>query len=85
MILVSQFFDVNNSIPYGSVVFDIVMLLPDNEYITYALNKMPDTGFAVLMSLLANITIPKELLERFASRRALDLENPATQTTAQIF
>ncbi len=73
MILISQFFGVNDSIPSGSVVFYIVMLLtPDNEYITYALNRMMDTGFGVLMSIVVNIALPRELLERFMSRKALD-------------
>lgn len=73
MILVSQFFGVNDSIPSGSVVFYIVMLLtPDDEYITYALNRMLDTGIGVLMSILVNIALPRELLERFMSRKALD-------------
>lgn len=73
MILISQFFRVNDSIPSGSVVFYIVMLLtPDDQYITYALNRMLDTGFGVFMSILVNIAMPRELFERFMSRKALD-------------
>lgn len=73
MILISQFFGVNDSIPSGSVVFYIVMLLtPDDQYITYALNRMLDTGFGVLMSILVNVALPRELFERFMSRKALD-------------
>lgn len=73
MILFCQFFGVNDSIPAGSVVFYIVMLLtPPDEYITYPLNRMLDTGIGVLMSILVNIALPRELFERFMSRRAID-------------
>ena len=73
MILFCQFFGVNDCIPSGSVVFYIVMLLtPADEYITYPLNRMLDTGIGVLMSILVNIALPRELFERFMSRRALD-------------
>lgn len=73
MILICQFFGVNDAIPSGSVVFYIVMLLtPDNQYVTYALNRMLDTGIGVLMSILVNIALPRELFERFMSRKSLD-------------
>ncbi|WMJ84125.1 FUSC family protein [Oscillospiraceae bacterium LTW-04] len=73
MILISQFFGVNDSIPSGSVVFYIVMLLtPDEDYITYPLNRMLDTGIGVMMSILVNIALPRELFERFMSKKALD-------------
>lgn len=73
MILISQFFGVNDSIPSGSVVFYIVMLLtPDQDYISYPLNRMLDTGIGVMMSILVNIAMPRELFERFMSQKALD-------------
>lgn len=73
MILISQFFGVNDSIPSGSVVFYIVMLLtPDQDYITYPLNRMLDTGIGVMMSILVNIALPRELFEKFMSPKALD-------------
>ena len=73
MILICQFFGENDAFPTGSVVFYIVMLLtPDNQYVTYALNRMLDTGIGVLMSILVNIALPRELFERFLSRKALD-------------
>ncbi len=73
MILISQFFGVNDSIPSGSVVFYIVMLLtPDQDYITYPLNRMLDTGIGVMMSILVNIALPRELFEKFMSKKALD-------------
>lgn len=65
MILVSQLFNVNASIPSGSVVFYIVMLnTPENEYISYALARMLDTGIGVMMSILVNIALPRELFKR---------------------
>jgi len=66
MILVSQFFHVNASIPSGSVVFYIVMLnTPENQYISYALNRMLDTGIGVILSILVNIALPRELFYSF--------------------
>lgn len=73
MILACQLFGVNDCIPSSSVVFYIVMLLtPADEYISYPLNRMLDTAIGVLMSILVNIALPRELLERFMSRKALD-------------
>ena len=80
MIVVSQIFHVNAAIPSGSVVFYIVMLnTPENQYISYALNRMLDTGVGVILSILVNIALPREffhlfLTDRQITQRLSDLE-----------
>ena len=76
MIYISQIFKVNGAIPSGSVVFYIVMLnTPENQYVTYALNRMLDTGIGVLLSILVNIALPRELFAGWSSRdRLIELE-----------
>ena len=76
MIIVSQIFHVNGAIPSGSVVFYIVMLnTPENQYLSYALNRMLDTGIGVLLSILVNIALPRELFAGWSSRdRLIELE-----------
>ena len=75
MNLASQFFHANDAIPPGSVVFYIVMLnTPENEYISYALDRMFDTGFGVILSILVNVAMPREFFERHMSRRRLEEE-----------
>ncbi|MEG2501239.1 MAG: hypothetical protein RSA78_09250, partial [Oscillospiraceae bacterium] len=45
----------NGAIQAGAVVFYIVMLnTPENSYISYALNRMLDTGIGVMMSVFIN-------------------------------
>lgn len=69
LIFLSQIFHVTGSIQAGSVVFFIVMLnTPENEYVSYAINRMIDTGFGVLMSILINDLLSVEFLERFTRR-----------------
>lgn len=80
MILISQIFHVNGSIPSGSVVFYIVMLnTPENQYISYALNRMLDTGIGVIISILVNIALPRELFEGFSSKPQNEREQTETQ------
>lgn len=63
------------AIQAGSVVFFIVMLnTPENEYISYGLNRMADTGFGVGMSLLINYLLPRRLCDRIAGRGAVEEE-----------
>ena len=80
MNLASQFFHANDAIPPASVVFYIVMLnTPENEYISYALNRMFDTGFGVVLSILVNVALPREFFERHMSRRRLKEEISALE------
>ena len=80
MNLASQFFHANDAIPPGSVVFYIVMLnTPQNEYISYALNRMFDTGFGVILSILVNVALPRSFFERHMSRKRLAEEISALE------
>lgn len=72
MILISQFFHVNGAIPSGSVVFYIVMLnTPENQYVSYAINRMIDTGIGVIISIFVNILLPRELFSHLSSHKSL--------------
>ncbi|MEG0305340.1 MAG: aromatic acid exporter family protein [Oscillospiraceae bacterium] len=55
LIYISQLLHFNGAIQAGAVVFYIVMLnTPENSYISYALNRMLDTGIGVMMSVFIN-------------------------------
>ncbi|MEG0313978.1 MAG: aromatic acid exporter family protein [Erysipelotrichaceae bacterium] len=55
LIYISQLFNVPGAIKAGSVVFFIVMLnTPEDQYFTYAINRIIDTGFGVIMSIFIN-------------------------------
>lgn len=65
MILLCQIFKSNGAITAGSVVFFIVMLnTPADSYVSYALNRMLDTGIGVVMSILVNVAIPIDLTKK---------------------
>ena len=73
MIIVSQIFHVNGAIPSGSVGFYIVMLnTPENQYVSYALNRMFDTGVGVVISILVNIALPREFFLSFLQEHEVD-------------
>lgn len=86
MIYVSQLFHVHGSIPSGSVVFFIVMLnTPENQYVTYALNRMLDTAIGVLLSLMVNVALPRELFTRTqANSRLTELEDERARIDRDI-
>ena len=55
LIYTSQLLHFAGAIQAGSVVFYIVMLnTPEHQYISYALSRILDTGFGVLMSIFIN-------------------------------
>ncbi|MEG0806039.1 MAG: aromatic acid exporter family protein [Lachnospiraceae bacterium] len=55
LIYISQLLNVQGAIQAGSVVFFIVMLnTPEDQYFSYAINRIIDTGFGVMMSILIN-------------------------------
>lgn len=86
MIYISQVFKVHGSIPSGSVVFFIVMLnTPENQYVTYALNRMLDTGIGVLLSILVNVALPRELFMKLQARdRLTELEEERARIEQDI-
>lgn len=56
LIYISQVLGCAGAIQGGAVVFYIVMLnTPSDQYISYALNRMLDTGVGVGMSVLINV------------------------------
>lgn len=58
LIYISQIFGCHGAIQGGAVVFYIIMLnTPQDQYISYALNRMLDTAVGVSMSILINISI----------------------------
>lgn len=55
LIYLSQLLNCSGAIQAGAVVFFIVMLnTPEDEYFSYAINRMIDTGFGVIMSIAIN-------------------------------
>ncbi|MEG2770282.1 MAG: aromatic acid exporter family protein [Oscillospiraceae bacterium] len=55
LIYISQLLNFAGAIQAGSVVFFIVMLnTPEDQYFAYALNRIVDTGFGVIMSIFIN-------------------------------
>lgn len=69
LIYLSQLLRFPGAIQAGAVVFYIVMLnTPAQQYVSYALNRMVDTGFGVLMSICFNMLLPRERLERWFPR-----------------
>lgn len=74
LIHLSLFFRVPGAIQGGAVVFYIVMLnTPANQYISYALNRMLDTGVGVGMSLMINLAFSRTRIQKLFSKRT-DLE-----------
>lgn len=63
LILLAQFFWVGAVQPGGVVLCIILFNTPVDTYISYALNRMFDTGVGVVMSLLINYLLPRERLE----------------------
>lgn len=56
LIYISQLFRCAGAIQGGAVVFYIIMLnTPSDQYISYAINRMLDTGIGVGMSVLINV------------------------------
>ena len=75
MIYLCQVLHAVGAVHAGAVVFFIVMLnTPPDEYVSYALDRMVDTGFGVIMSLTINALLPREWLEKHMSRKGLDKE-----------
>ncbi|MFV0551313.1 MAG: FUSC family protein [Anaerorhabdus sp.] len=65
-IILSQFLGYPGAIQGGAVVFYIVMLnTPHDEYISYAINRMIDTGVGVFISILINVLLSRQNLSRY--------------------
>lgn len=69
LIKISQWLRWPGAIQGGAVVFYIVMLnTPENQYITYALNRMLDTGIGVSMSIGINLLFSRERVYKYLKR-----------------
>lgn len=65
LIYISQLLGCHGAIQGGAVVFYIVMLnTPQDQYVTYALNRMLDTAVGVGMSVLINVLLPARKADR---------------------
>lgn len=66
LIYISQLLGCPGAIQGGAVIFYIVMLnTPSDQYISYALNRMLDTGIGVSMSIAINLLLSNEQLLKF--------------------
>ncbi len=65
LILLSQYFWVGAVQPGGVVLCIILFNTPTDTYISYALNRMLDTGVGVVMALAINWLFPRECLVRW--------------------
>ena len=71
LIYISQLFRFAGAIQAGSVVFYIVMLnTPEHQYVSYALNRMLDTGIGVIMSIGINVLLPRHWINQWRDRMA---------------
>lgn len=68
LVYISQLCKSAGAIQAGSVVFYIVMLnTPADQYVTYALNRMIDTGIGVVIAVTVNILITRERIDKIKS------------------
>ena len=65
LILLAQFFWVGAVQPGGVVLCLLLFSIGPDDYVSYSLNRMLDTGVGVAMSLLINWALPRERLERW--------------------
>lgn len=66
LIVLAQMFQWPTAVQPGSVVLCIILFnTPVDTYVSYALNRMVDTGVGVLMSMLINYLFPRERLVRW--------------------
>lgn len=64
LIVLAQIFQWPTAVQPGSVVLCIILFnTPVDTYVSYALNRMVDTGVGVIFSMLINYLLPRERLE----------------------
>ena len=75
LIILAQIFWVGAVQPGGVVLCIVLFNIEPDNYITYTLDRMFDTGLVVVIALLINHLLPRERLMawRAAARRALNL------------
>ena len=66
LICLAQMFHWPTAVQPGSVVLCIILFnTPVETYVSYALNRMVDTGVGVVVSMVINYLLPRERLERW--------------------
>lgn len=68
LILLAQTFWVGAVQPGGVVLCIVLFNTPVDTYVSYALDRMFDTGMGVAMSLLINYLLPRERLEPWVEK-----------------
>lgn len=68
LIILAQIFWVGAVQPGGVVLCLLLFSIGPDNYVSYSLNRMFDTGVGVIMSLLINYLFPRERLERWIDR-----------------
>ena len=69
LIVLCQMVWVGGVQPGGVVLCIILFNTPEATYISYALHRMVDTGFGVLVALCINLFLSRERLDRWRARR----------------
>ena len=66
LICLAQMFHWPTAVQPGSVVLCIILFnTPVDTYVSYALNRMLDTGVGVVVSMVINYLLPRERLDRW--------------------
>ena len=66
LICLAQMFHWPTAVQPGSVVLCIILFnTPVDTYVSYALNRMVDTGVGVAVSMVINYLLPRERLDRW--------------------
>lgn len=69
LIFMSQLFNWPGAVQPGGVVLCIILYnTPVNEYISYSLNRILDTGIGVIMAIIVTTLLPKDRIERFINK-----------------
>ena len=65
--------------PGGVVLCIILFTTPAETYVEYAVNRIFDTAFGVILSILINVLFPRERIVRFLNKLGIhkldDIEN----------
>ena len=73
LICLAQMFHWPTAVQPGSVVLCIILFnTPVDTYVSYALNRMVDTGVGVVVSMLINYLLPRERLDRWMGRTGME-------------
>lgn len=69
LVLISLFFKWPGAIQPGGVVLCIILFnTPVDTYVSYSLNRIFDTAFGVILSLIINLLFPRERVVRFLNK-----------------